>query len=157
MIKSKTLRFLMAQGISFGAAAIGGLYTSQGVGAWYDSLNRPPFTPPNWVFGPVWTLLYFLMGYALYRVWNKTKQSKQWQVWKIFLVQLLLNISWSYLFFAAKQPPLALVNLLVLWLAVGVMIVKFMKIDRLAGIILIPYLLWSSFAMALNYAIVALN
>ncbi len=157
MIKSKTLRLIIAQGVTFSGAAIGSLYTSQGLSGWYQRLNKPAFNPPDWIFGQVWSLLFLLMGWSLYLVWNRAKKSKQREVWTIFLVQLFLNVTWSYLFFAAKKPPLALVEILVLWLAIGVMIVKFFKIKRLAGYLLLPYFLWVSFAAVLNYAYVALN
>jgi translocator protein len=118
---------------------------------WYAALNKPFFSPPNWIFGPVWTLLYIMMGYSLYLVWVRRK------VPTIFWIQLFLNFIWSIIFFGMKNPTLALVNIIVLWIAIVLTIKAFSKIDKLASRLLWPYLAWVSFATFLNLAIVLLN
>src|SRR3989344_4863699 len=99
-MKNKWWRFPLALALTFSAAAIDGAYTAQGLGSWYDALNKPFFQPPAWAFGPAWTLLYFLMAVSLFLVWNKSKGDRLREVWILFLAQLFLNISWTYIFFA---------------------------------------------------------
>jgi tryptophan-rich sensory protein len=114
-------------------------------------LVKPSFNPPSWLFGPVWTTLFLLMGVALYLVWQRKKISK----W--FWIQLLLNILWSVLFFGVKRPDLAFLEIVVLWIAILKTILEFGKVNKKAGRLLWPYLLWVSFAAFLNLMIVRLN
>ncbi len=134
-----------------GAGVLGSFFTVSSIPTWYVALNKPVFSPPNFIFGPVWTLLYFLMGVSLYLVWQKRG------VPSIFWIQLVLNVLWSIIFFGLKNPTLAFVNIVVLWIAIFLTIKSFYKINKLAGNLLVPYLVWVSFASLLNLSIIILN
>lgn len=138
----------------YAAAFIGSFFTFQSIPTWYASIQKPWFNPPNWVFGPVWTLLYTLMGVSLYLVWMKHKDKKALY---LFGVQLVLNIVWSLIFFGLHNIGLAFIEIVFLWMAIAVTIGSFMKISKTAGLLLIPYLLWVSFAAVLNLYIWQLN
>lgn len=142
-------------GICFVAAALGGAATD--TGAWYASLAKPAWNPPRWVFGPVWTVLYALMGVAAWRVWKARGFAGARGALALFGVQLVLNVLWSVLFFGMRRPDLALVDVLLLWIAVLATLVAFWRVRRVAGWMLAPYLAWVTFAAALNYAIVRMN
>ncbi|MFA6007548.1 MAG: TspO/MBR family protein [Candidatus Shapirobacteria bacterium] len=134
------------------SGVIGSIFTISSVKTWYvTDLVKPSFNPPSWLFGPVWTTLFLLMGVALYLVWQRKKISK----W--FWIQLLLNILWSVLFFGVKRPDLAFLEIVVLWIAILKTILEFGKVNKKAGRLLWPYLLWVSFAAFLNLMIVRLN
>ena len=151
-------RLILSLGICQAAGIVGSIYTLQSVKWWYPTLTKPQFNPPAWVFGPVWTILFILMGLSLYLVWNKgLKKKGVIDGIALFGVQLILNITWSYLFFGIRNPFLALVEISVLWGAILLTAWKFYKIDRTAGYLMIPYLLWVGFASYLNLAIVLLN
>lgn len=141
--------------VPFIAGAVGSLFTFKAIPTWYAGLNKPSFNPPNAIFGPVWTLLYILMGIALYLVIIKNKKVKPAVVF--FIIQLILNSLWSIIFFGLKNPTGALMEIMVLWLAIIVTIFYFWKISRAAAYLLLPYLAWVSFASVLNYFIVILN
>lgn len=130
---------------------MGSFFTISAIPSWYATLSKPFFSPPNWIFGPVWTILYILMGVSLYLVWLKKK------VPTVFWVQLILNAVWSIIFFGIKNPALALVDIAAFWIAIVLTIKTFYKINKVAGNLLIPYLLWVSFAAFLNYNIWILN
>ena len=136
------------------AGFLGALATTPSIKSWYSHLNKPSFNPPNWLFGPVWTLLFLLMGISLYLVWRQGNTSA---ALTIFFVQLALNLLWSILFFGLHQPTLAFLEIIVLWLAILATILKFYPISNLAAYLLIPYLLWVSFAGFLNFTIARLN
>lgn len=140
------------------AGIIGSFFTSSSVSTWYLTLNKPWFNPPSWVFAPVWTALFLLMGIALYLVWKggiKTKDSKT--ALTFFAIQLILNIFWSVLFFGLRSPFYAFLEIMILWLAILLTILTFHKISRTAAYLLIPYILWVSFAALLNFSIFILN
>lgn len=134
--------------------ALGGWATVQSVAEWYPALNKPSWTPPPWVFAPVWTMLYILMGLAAWLVWRKGNART---AMVLFGIQLLLNLAWSFLFFGARSPVLGLVDIVVLWFAIAAMILAYFSKSRLAALMMLPYLAWVSFATALNAAIYALN
>jgi tryptophan-rich sensory protein len=145
-------------GISLFAGFAGSLYTNQSISWWYPMLVKPSFTPPDWIFGPVWTLLFVLMGYALYLILRKGLKAKGVSdAVAVFGVQLVLNVVWSYLFFGLRNPLLAFVEVVVLWFTILITYSKFHDIDRTAGHLLIPYLVWVGFAGVLNLAIVLMN
>lgn len=152
-------KFLKAVGwivLSQMAGFIGAGLTATSVQTWYVTLNKPWFTPPNWLFGPMWLTLYTLMGLATFWISEKkTKQSKS--AVKFFLVHLLVNALWSPVFFGLKQVFLALVIIAIMWVMIVLLIGKYGKIDKKAGLALIPYLMWVSVATALNVAILVLN
>lgn len=138
--------------ITEGAGIFGSVATSSSVKTWYlTDLIKPSFNPPSWIFAPVWTLLFFLMGIALYLVWTK-KNNLFW-----FWVQLLLNILWSFLFFGLHSPMLAFYEIVILWIVILITIIKFWSYNKKAGILLLPYLAWVSFASFLNLSIARLN
>ena len=144
-----------------GTVAIGslsGLATANSIDTWYATLEKPFFNPPNWIFGPVWTLLYILMGYATGRVWSSTaNDGLKRSALTAYVVQLLLNAAWSILFFALHAPLVALVEMLLLWATIIWCMRWFKQVDGLAWKLLVPYLLWVCFAAILNAAIVVLN
>jgi tryptophan-rich sensory protein len=152
------LRLLACIVICEGAGLIGAIFTTPAIPNWYASLKKPSFQPPNWLFGPAWTLLYLLMGIALFLVWRQGLPFAQVRVAVyVFAIQLVLNILWSVLFFGAKAPLAGLVDIAVLWVAILLTIIYFWSISPPAGILLLPYILWVSFATVLNAAVVMLN
>ena len=137
---------------------VSGLASVGGTREWYDTLVKPSFTPPTWVFGPAWTLLYFMMGIALYLVWRKgLSESGAKSALVFFLVQMALNGFWSPLFFGMQAPGLALIDIILLWCAVVVTIYLFFRQNKIAGMLLIPYWAWVTFATLLNYSFWQLN
>jgi tryptophan-rich sensory protein len=137
------------------AGVIGSVFTFPSIPTWYVTLRKPDLSPPNWLFGPVWTVLFILMGIAFYLVWQKNKEAKN--ALSIFLIQLGLNTLWSILFFGAKRPLWALFEIIVLWFFILLTILKFYPLSKKAAWLLAPYLAWVSFAAYLNYQIVYLN
>lgn len=151
-------RLVLSLAICQAAGVAGSIYTAQSVSWWYPTLIKPFFTPPAGLFLPVWSFLFVLVGYALYLVWNKgLKKKGVVDAVALFGVQLILNVTWSYLFFSLRNPFLALIEILVLWGAILVTTLRFSKIDKTAGYLMIPYLFWVGFASVLNLAIVLLN
>jgi tryptophan-rich sensory protein len=140
------------------AGVIGSVFTASSLDNWYLLLEKPSFNPPSWVFFPVWTALYTLMGISLYLVWEKGLQKPE--VKKgifIFGIQLGLNSLWSFLFFGLKSPYYAFIEIILLWLAIFLTILQFRKISKTASYLLLPYIIWVSFAAVLNYYIWILN
>ena len=136
-----------------------GIITRASIVTWYPTFVKPGFNPPNWLFAPVWTLLYIMMGVAAGLVWNRIDYEKELvkKALLFFVIQLGLNALWSYLFFGLQNPLLALIEIVLLWLMIYETYLKFRKIDTLAGYLFIPYLLWVSFAGILNANIWWLN
>jgi translocator protein len=143
--------------ICFTAAAIGALMTTSALSDWYPRLNKPAWTPPNGVFGPVWTLLYASMGFAAWMVWLQRTSRNVTPALSIFATQLILNVAWSGLFFGLHSPGAGLLAIVPLWCAIAATIMSFNRAVASAGWILVPYLAWVSFAMALNFEIWRLN
>lgn len=140
------------------AGAIGGFFTTRKIPTWYAGLVKPPFNPPSWVFGPVWTLLYLLMGYAFYLIWiGPASTAGRSKALIFFLVQLVLNVLWSYFFFELKRPWWAVAEMAFLWSAIVLTLSAFFPLSTRAGWLLVPYLAWVSFAFLLNWAIARLN
>jgi benzodiazapine receptor len=140
------------------AGAIGSIFTRSAIPTWYATLEKPVFSPPNWLFAPVWTLLYILMGIAAFLVWRKGSDDRQVKTALIvFLIQLIINASWSVVFFGLESPLFGLVVISVLWVAILVTVIQFYKISRAASVLLWPYLLWVTFAAVLNSSIWLLN
>jgi translocator protein len=138
------------------AGAIGAMFTISAIPTWYKFLNKPSFSPPNWIFGPVWLTLYLLMGISVYLNWiSKNKQAKC-NV-RLFFIHLFFNLIWSPIFFGAKNLFLALIVIIIIWAIIVVMIFRFWKVNKASSLLLIPYLLWVSFASVLNYFIWRLN
>lgn len=137
------------------AAVIGSLFTAKSVTNWYPDLIKPSFNPPSWLFAPVWTILFILMGISLYLVWNSKMNNKTAII--IFAIQLILNILWSILFFGLHFPLYAFIEIIVLWIFILLTIIKFYSISPTAAYLLIPYILWVSFAAILNFFLWRLN
>jgi len=140
--------------LPFAAAAVGTRFMP---GAWYASLAKPAWNPPNWIFGPVWTLLYILMGVAAWLVWRRVGWTGARLALGLFILQLVLNAAWSWLFFGLHRPDLAFVDICALWGLILAVAVLFGRVDRLAAALLVPYLAWVGFATVLNFTIWRLN
>lgn len=137
---------------------LGTPFTISAIPTWYATLNKPFFSPPNWIFGPVWTILYFLMGVAFYLIWKRGWQKKKIKTaGYYFLAQLALNFIWSPIFFGLRNPLLGLVVIVAMWVSIVMTMKKLYPLSRTAFYLLLPYLMWVSFATLLNAAIVALN
>lgn len=137
------------------AGILGSVFNIKSIPKWYSKLKKPFFNPPNYIFGPVWTLLYLLIGISLYLIWISNKPILFAII--IFSIQLILNILWSAIFFGAKKPALAFIELIFLWLSILATIIIFYPISALASYLLIPYILWVSFAGVLNFFLWKLN
>ncbi len=174
-------KLLLSLLVCLSAGVAGSVFTVSAIAGWYAGLVKPSLSPPNWVFGPVWTTLYILMGVSLYLVWKRdwkieneilSPKKKAWNRWSerfwvgdlqkqnviaIFTVQLLLNAIWSFVFFGLHQPGWAFFVLVALWCSIVYVIVNFYRISKTSAWLLLPYLAWVSFAGYLNLAIWLLN
>jgi len=138
--------------------AVAGLFTSSGVNGWYALANKPWFNPPNWIFAPVWTLLYILMGIAFFLVWKASADKNVKQTAMIlFSIQLVINFFWSFIFFKLQQPGWAFAEIIFMWVMILLTIIWFGKVSATAAWLLVPYICWVSFASVLNYSIWKLN
>ena len=151
------VKLLISIAAPLAVGAVAGLFTAKAIPTWYTTLNAPSFNPPNWVFGPMWTLLYVLMGISLFMVWNTEPSRARDIAMVIFGVQLILNFAWSFLFFHFKELGWALMEIIAMWISIVVMLFAFYQVRPLAAYINIPYILWVSFATALNAAYFKLN
>jgi tryptophan-rich sensory protein len=140
------------------AGIAGSFFTTPAIGTWYATLNKPPISPPNWIFAPVWTLLFALMGIAIYLVLAQDwKEIKVRRAAKMFWIQLSLNVLWSAVFFGVHSPKFAFFEIIFLWLAIAATIKRFSAVSKTAAWLLVPYILWVSFAALLNFLIWQLN
>lgn len=153
----KTYKLIISLLIPQLAGGLGSFFTASSVKDWYLTLEKPALNPPAWVFGPVWTMLFLLMGYALYLVWTDESGKRRTLAYLVFGIQMILNILWSIIFFGLHSPGGALFEMIFLWLAILATIIAFAKISRTAAWLLAPYILWVSFAGYLNYSIWILN
>jgi len=151
------LALVLFVALCLGIGALGGIATATSVETWYQGLQKPPFNPPNWIFAPVWTTLYVLMGVAAWRIWRRREAGGRRLALTLFAFQLALNLAWSFLFFGLQRIDLALVDIVLLLLAIAATIALFWPIERLAAWLLAPYLLWVAFATALNASLWLLN
>lgn len=149
------LLFLMALPLILGFIA--GQVTAANIPTWYASINKPWFNPPSFVFAPVWTTLYLLMGYASYRIWQRRDGNRIHIPLALYFSQLALNFLWTFLFFGYHKPDLALAEMLLMWLLILLAIIQFAKIDKPAAWMLVPYISWVSFASVLTYYVMVLN
>jgi len=156
-LKKKALRLFISLLLPLLAGGVAGFFTAGGIGDWYHGLQAPSFNPPDWIFGPVWTTLYLVMGYSFYRIWMKPPTGERLKSMRIYFLQLALNLSWSFLFFSFHEIGLAMADIVLLWGSILWMIVLFKRTDALAGYLNIPYLLWVSFASVLNGTYLFLN
>jgi tryptophan-rich sensory protein len=150
------VRFLLAMTLVYAVAFVGAQGSMLGLAVWYETLQRPSWTPPNWLFGPVWTILYAGLGVGLYRVWQSDSPVKR-SALIVFGAQLVLNGLWSWLFFAWQKVGVAAIEMAILVVLIGMTLALFRKVDRIAAWLLVPYLGWVCYATALNIAIWSLN
>jgi tryptophan-rich sensory protein len=177
MRKSDWLKLVVSLIIPQIVGWMGSIFTIPVITTWYSTLTKPALNPPSWVFGPVWTTLFLLIGISLFIVWKKNWQvqnqllddrGKSWNPWTkrfwsgdwqkgniiaIFWIQLVLNVAWSYIFFGLHQPGLAFFELLALWFSILYLIINFYRVSKTAAWLLLPYILWVTFAAYLNWAI----
>jgi tryptophan-rich sensory protein len=147
--------FLLSIALCFSTAYFGSKATTPSIDSWYQSLSKPFFNPPNWIFAPVWTLLFFLMAISFYLILTEPKRNNKGIV--LFILQLIFNFLWSYSFFFLHNPLLAFIDILILIALVILTYRSFSKINKTSGLLLLPYITWISFASILNLAIVLLN
>ena len=163
--KRDSLRLGISIAVPLMAGAIGSIFTSESVSTWYQTIEKPSFSPPNWLFGTVWTTLYVLMGISLFLIWRATsnttfprdRRSRKIAAFIAFGTQLILNVLWSFLFFVLRSPQLAFTEIMILLISIVVTIVVFYKISRLAAVLMTPYAGWVTFASFLNLQIWLLN
>ncbi len=153
---ARFLTLLVFCGLSLAAGALGSVWTSSSIPTWYAGLVKPAWNPPNWVFAPVWTALYLLMGVAASLVWFRSSTAAG-PALALFVGQLMLNAAWSWLFFGLRRPDWAFAELAVLWIAIAATALAFHRHSPVAAWLLAPYLAWVSYAGTLNYAIWRLN
>lgn len=155
---SKFLRYAISIGICLLAGVFGTIFTISSIPTWYAFLNKPSFSPPNWIFGPVWTILYVMMGISIALIWQKgLKKKKVRDAVYFFGIQLLLNAIWTPIFFGAKDLLMALIVIFLMWIFILKTILAFGKISKNASYLLYPYLAWVSFATILNFSVWFLN
>jgi len=156
---NKIIKIIVAVAICLAIGYFSGTVTRSAILDWYPTLEKPSFNPPNWIFAPVWTALYIMMGVAAGLVWNRIKYETEAvkKALVFFIIQLILNAMWSYLFFGLRNPMLAGLEIIVLWLMIYETYIQFTKINKIAGYLFIPYLAWVSFAAVLNASIWWLN
>ncbi len=166
MKMNKWIKLIICILVSHAAGLVGGLFSTPSIAQWYANLNKPWFTPPGWIFAPVWLVLYTLIGIALYLVWiekekknaTNTTFSRPFNIAIIaFGLQLILNALWSALFFGLRSPLLGLIEIAILWVVIIVTMIYFFRIRNVAGWLFIPYIIWVSFAVMLNIGILLLN
>ena len=140
------------------AGVIGSFFTMEAIPTWYQTLAKPSFNPPSWLFGPVWIFLYLLMGIALFLIWKEDIKNKEVKsAFTLFMIQLVFNASWSIVFFGMRSTAGGLIVIIILWILILITMLKFFKISKTAGMLMVPYLLWVTFASILNYSIFSLN
>ena len=154
---NNTFKFIICILIPEIVGGISGFLTFNGIKSWYSTLHKPVFNPPNFLFGPVWTLLYLLMGVSLYMIWNQPAGQKRTRALLIFGVQLFLNFWWSIIFFNLKSPGIAMFEIVFLLISIIWMILAMKQVKPAAAWLQVPYLLWVAFASTLNAAIWILN
>ena len=155
MLKNKILSFFLFAITTFSASFIGGLVTLNFKEPWYSSLNKPVFNPPDWIFAPVWTLLYLFMTIAIWNAWHKN--TKNVDLVYIYFIHLFFNTTWSIIFFGIQNITLAMVNLILLILFIVLLMFKYRKVSIISFNLMIPYLLWCCFALILNISIFIKN
>jgi len=155
--RPRVLSFWFSIALTMAVSAIGGLATPRALDSWYAGLNKPSFNPPNWIFAPVWTTLYILMAIAAWRIYLGPESRSRRAALALYALQLALNLAWPLIFFGLGSPFLALLELALLLMAIVGTAVSFGRLDRPAGLLLVPYALWSAFAFVLNLEIWRLN
>ena len=155
MLKNKFLSFVLFFIITFSASFIGGLVTFTFKEPWYSELTKSNFNPPDWIFAPVWTTLYLMMTLAIWFFWHS--KNREMNTIYIYFIHIVFNTTWSVVFFGFHNIFLALVNLIILIFLIVILILRFRRVNKISSYLMIPYLLWSSFALFLNYSLLVLN
>ena len=155
MLKNKFLSFLLFALVTFSASAIGGLATVGFKEPWYSLIIKPSFNPPDWIFAPVWTTLYFFMTIAIWKFWHS--KNRDMNTIYIYFIHLIFNTTWSIVFFVFHNILFAFINLLVIIFFIIVLIIKYKDINKMSYYLMIPYLLWSCYALILNFSLLILN
>jgi tryptophan-rich sensory protein len=154
----EVLQLVVSLVVCQAAGLVGAIFTTPAIPTWYAGLAKPAFTPPSWLFAPAWTTLFVLMGLAAFLIWRKGLRERGVKIaLAIFIIQLILNVLWSAVFFGLKSPLGGLIVIALLWVAILLTILSFSGLSRAAGLLLLPYILWVSFAAVLNGAILVLN
>lgn len=156
-MSSRWMSWIVFVAITFGAAAVGGWFTGTSVKTWYPGLLKPAGTPPSWVFGPVWSILYLLMAIAAWLVWQERHSHNVWLPLALFFGQLLLNAAWSLIFFGLPRPGLALIEIVILLTAIVLTAISFSEYSRYAFWLMTPYAIWVGYATYLNFGLWQLN
>jgi len=157
MDKTKFFKLLVSLILPVGLGSLAGIFTAKAIPEWFDTLAKPSFNPPSYLFGPVWTVLYILMGISLFLIWNTPKTERRQKALTVFGLQLFFNFWWSILFFSFHTIFLSVIDILLMWLLIIYMIILFKRIKPIAAYLQIPYLLWVTFATVLNISIWYLN
>jgi len=158
MKKGLAIKIIICLAVTFSAPVIASLVANPGTSDWYANLNKPFFNPPGWVFGPVWTVLYILMAVSAALVWHKGLA--EWKVrvaMGLYLAQLFLNALWTPFFFGLEMPLLAFIDIVLLWVAIILTILAFLRVSKIAAVLMLPYLGWTTFAAVLNFSLWYLN
>tara|TARA_Y100001949_G_scaffold127776_1_gene109307 strand:- start:654 stop:1121 length:468 start_codon:yes stop_codon:yes gene_type:complete len=155
MLKNKFLSFVLFFIVTFSASFIGGLVTFTFKEPWYSELTKSNFNPPDWIFAPVWTTLYLMMTLAIWFFWHS--KNREMNTIYIYFIHIVFNTTWSVVFFGFHNIFLALVNLIILIFLIVILILRFRRVNKVSSYLMIPYLLWSSFALFLNYSLLVLN
>jgi benzodiazapine receptor len=153
----QALGLALSVAICFAAAGVGSLFTRPAIEGWYAALQKPSWTPPNWGFGPVWTVLYLAMATAAWLVWRRAGFAGARLPLTLFALQLVLNLAWTGVFFGLRMPGAAFAEIVLLWLFILVTAIAFWPISRVAAWLMVPYLVWVAYAATLNYGIWRLN
>lgn len=151
------MKLIVAVILTVGIGSLGGIFTATEVNTWYAGIQKPSFNPPSWVFAPVWTLLYLLMGVSVYLVWKQPLSTARRAATGVFIVQFVFNFLWSFIFFKLHLIGWALAEIIVMWVLILITIGQFARLSRTAAWLLVPYLAWVSFATVLTAAIYRLN
>lgn len=157
MKRSNGIKLISSIVLCVSLGSVGGLVTVNEIPTWYATLNKPSFNPPNWLFGPVWTTLYLLMGISVYMIWKQPVSTERNKALQLFILQFILNFCWSFIFFGLHATGWALIEMIALWILILLSILHFAKHSKTAAWLLLPYIAWVSFALLLNAAIWKLN
>ncbi len=157
MKRSNGIKLIISIVLCVSLGSVGGLVTVNEIPTWYTTLNKPSFNPPNWLFGPVWTTLYVLMGISVYLIWKQPVSTERNKALQLFILQFILNFCWSFIFFGLHATGWALMEMIALWILILLSILHFAKHSKTAAWLLVPYIAWVSFALLLNAAIWRLN
>jgi translocator protein len=157
MKRSNGIKLIISIVLCVSLGSVGGLVTVNEIPTWYATLNKPSFNPPNWLFGPVWTTLYVLMGISVYLIWKQPVSTERNKALQLFILQFILNFCWSFIFFGLHATGWALMEMIALWILILLSILHFAKHSKTAAWLLVPYIAWVSFALLLNAAIWKLN